>query len=271
MAFPSLSKNLGALENSALVEGLFTLHMYHLNGKDADDGNKVTPVVLRGVNEVSPDTPSFDTDEEYFHQGGGENPLRNRRGYSYSGNISVYAGRVPELVAAWKEQTWSLAEDAAVMMEFQDYPLFTLESACRDKSNSTVMFSKIWQDLIIDPFQLPNPMDVQYGEIPFNSNYRSFILYPQARLVMDKFTGDNCQTEFTLSETPLKLMTVSDQPTGSWDWEYAVYVKILESGDEIPTRQTSGLTITPEDPAVTFDTAPADGEEITVLYAYDAS
>jgi hypothetical protein len=260
-----LRTQLGRPDITSVLKGKFAYVRFFRDA--ATPAAPIAEVSIEDIQDISVNAMS-QTDEKVFHYGGGkEYRLVDEFDGEYTGSMKLLSGGVPRFLAALLGKTWTLAGEAALPLgHLPRYPLCSIEAVLRKTDNYTHVQSYVYQDLIFDPLAPAIAMDTNQVDIPFRSNYDPFALPADAKMIMDKFSGDGSTTVFTLSQTPLTLVTATASWLTDWDFNTVAFVKLKLSAEDCGTRQKSGLTIVSK--TVTFDDAPAAGSEITAFYAY---
>lgn len=264
----AVTDQLGTPSIAYEVDGKYTLARLHRLA--ATTAAPVTPVNIYGIQGVSADPPAPTIEREVFQQGGGDESLLIKRGFRYSGSLSIKSGAVGAFISNMLGKTWTTAGEAALPMRMPDIPLACLELVARREDNSTHLFSKVFQDVILRETNFGSPMEDEVIDIPFYSKHDPFILASGAEMVLDKFDGDGSTTDFTLSGTPLTLVETDDDYRDDWAVDTLVYVKIWASATATEgTRQMSGISETTG--TLTITTAPTAAQTVEVLYAVATS
>lgn len=263
-----LRTQLGRPDITSVFKGKFAYVRFFRDA--ASVAAPIAEVSIEDIQDISVNAMS-QTDEKIFHYGGGkEYRLVDEFDGEYTGAFKLLSGGMPRFLAGILGQTWTLAGSAAIPFgHLPRYPLCSVEAVLRKVDNYTHIQSYVYQDLIFDPLAPAIAMDTNQTDAPFRSNYDPFALPADAKMIMDKFSGDGSTTVFTLSQTPLTLVTATNSWLVDWDFNTVVYVKVKLSTEDYGTRQKTGVTITGT--TVTFDDAPASGSEITVFYAYSVA
>jgi hypothetical protein len=259
----AIGTQLGKPTESHVKEGRFTLHRYHLH--EAAVAAPVVPVNILALQELSADGLTFDNEYEVHQQGGGDESRKFKRGPRYDGVIRMLGGNVGTFLAELLGKTWTIADEVGLPLRFHDFPLCTIEAICRQENNSTHLYSKIFQEVILKEFNLPEAMDMEVAEIPFYSEHDPFLLAQGQEMVYDEFAGDGSTTDFTLSSTPIDIVDVTDEAREDWVLDDLVFCKTKLTADKTGTRQKSGISIAGT--TLTYTTAPAASSTVQVLYA----
>ncbi len=260
----AVTDQLGTPSIAYEVDGKYTLTRLHRLAAAA--AAPVTPVNVYGIQAADAGAPAPTIEREVFQQGGGDESLLIKRGFRYSGTLSIKSGAVGSFLAQMLGKTWTTAGEAALPMRMPDVPVACLEMIARREDNSTHLFSKVFQDVILRETNFGSPMEDEVVSIPFYSKHDPFILASGAEMVLDKFTGDGSTVEFTLSATPLTLVETDDDYRDDWVLDNAVYVKLWQSASATEgTRQVTGITVVGT--ALTFSTAPTATQTVEALYA----
>lgn len=261
----ALTTQLGAPGIDTIQEGKNTLNRFAVVEASAADPVSVTDLYY---------IQSFDVDDgapesiEVFQQGGGDNRTMEYRKWKWSGTITVLKGKMPTVLAQLLNITWSTASDAAIPFKMQnDYPKVHWEAAFRQKDNTTHLYTIIIQDMVIDHSAFSNPMDNSDQNIPFHTYYPPLYIAQNVEMVYDVFTGDGSSTDFTLSSTPLSLLTASNHD--DFFLNQMVSVKEKASSASTGTRKMSGYTYSGG--VLTASTAPAAATLVQALYVKAAS
>ncbi len=252
---------LGALQSNDIIDGQFTLHRVYRH--DADVATGIVPINISGIQDVSAEAMAPQMSREVFQQGGGSDSLISERNFRYSGTIRLKAGKLDDFLTAIYGKTHSTTGEAALVHRPSVFPAITLESICRADDNTTHLFSKVYQELILKPWNNNSPMEDEEVDIPFYSMHDPFLICAGAELFYDKFNGDGSTTDFTLSATPLTAVDTTDAAREDWVLDNAVFVAVKNSGDDQSTRQKSGVTLTST--TLSFTTAPAASSVVSYL------
>ena len=219
-------------------------NMNYIIGVDVDDG--------------APDTM------EIFQQGGGNERSVLERSWKWSGTITVHKGKMPYVLSQLLNVTWDTGNDAAMPFKIpDDYPHVHWEAICREKDNTTHLFTLLIQDMIIEKSGFSNPLDAADGTIPIHPYYPPIYLAANSEVVYDGFTGDGSTTTFAASSTPLNLLTASNHD--DFIINQAVSIKEKASTASTGTRQNSGYSYSGGNWVAS--TAPAASTLVQVLYA----
>jgi len=257
----AVTDQLGALNSDYEVDGLYTLPRFFRHA--AAVATDIQPINIAGVQEVTAEGYSWGIERDSFQQGGGAVPRTTKRNPKYSLNISIKGGYVGTFLTNMLGQSWSTY--FAVPLRFPITALITLELVVRKADNESHLYSKCYQDLILQEFNVGSPMEDEIVTIPFMSYHDPFILNSGYHLVYDKFSGDGSTTDFSLTGTPVALVDTNELAKEDWELDDMVFVKTKLSTDDEGTRQRTGIS--QSSGTLTYTTAPASGSEVEALWA----
>ena len=256
----ALTTQLGAPGIDTIQEGKNTLNRFALVEAIA-----ATPVAVTDLYYIQ----AFDVDDggpesiEVFQQGGGDNRTMEYRKWKWSGTITVLKGKMPTVLAQLLNTTWSTANDAAIPFKMQnDFPKVHWEAVFRQKDNTTHLYTLIIQDMVIDHSAFSNPMDNTDQTIPFHTYYPPIYIAQNAEMVYDVFTSDGSTVEFTLTNTPLSLLTAANHD--DFFLNQMISIKEKASTASTGTRKMAGYTYSAG--KITATTASAAGTLVQALY-----
>ena len=255
-----MSKLIGQLTEEEIVLGKYILNQYGLNASAV--AAPITLKDLRGIQDVTLE-PNEST-EEVFHQGGGNESLEYVTDLKWEGQMTITGGEIRQ-IADLLGLTIGASGQYGIPQRMDPYPKGFISRRLYKRDGTTLIGVELLIDIILK--HIPNiagGLDLNNLTIPIKSNWSPYFLI-DAEPVYDKFSGDGTTTDFTLSNTPVKIEDAANSLELVND--YAFFVKIKNSGDKVGTRQTSGFSITPSTKTLSFTTAPASGSEIEVLYA----
>lgn len=258
----AVTDQLGAPSASAVIEGKFALAQFVR--EQADAAAPIVPASIYGVQAININPPTYSDTLEVFQQGGGDDKYQRRTGRRIDGTITILTGYVGRFISAVTGTTWGDTGKYGLIFEFEDYPLLHLAVYYRDADNTSLLFSNVLQDVALDSFSVPSPMELATVDIPFHSYHCPLMLAAGAQMVYDVFTADGVTTSFTLSSTPLSLVDPTWENADDFPFEKVFFVKHQPTDAIRGTRVVSGVTITGNN--VTFATAPSQGK-VQVLYA----
>ena len=225
------------------------------------------PVVwanVSGIQNVSIDEVSWGQTTNIHQQGAGDESLELRRDPMTTGSIEFLGGEAPTQIAALLGLTWTAAGTAAIpFFRESDYPAVTFELVVREDDNATHLYSVCYPDAIITGLDWPNPMEEGNVTIRFKTQREPFYLANKTEAVYDEFTGDGSTVAFTLSGTPVPLVTAANQRY--WDYANFAYIKEKATGASTSTLMKSGYSDTGV--TLTATTAPAASTVVQALYA----
>jgi len=264
----SLTDQLGAPSENAHIMGKYTLHRFVRCEASAPSPNPVAWANMSNIVSIDVDPPSYDMEVDVFQQGGGDDKTRIRRGPKYNGRITVLAGKVFDTLKLLKGLTWTTAGTAALSLRQEnDNPDVIIESICRDADNSTHLFTRVIQDIIIDDMGVQSPMDYSDREIPFHSYHEPFALCTGAEMVYEVWDATPGTATYALSMgTPLTLLTATNHD--GWHYDNMVFCKVKDNSasDDVGKRVTSGVALSGG--TLTFTTGtPAASDVVYVLFA----
>ena len=223
---------------NSLKKGQYTLHRVHLS--EATAAAPVVPVNMSNIVAITYGEPSFDT-EVIQQQGGGDDRVEIKYNWRWDGTITCHGGKGGAVLAAIQNITWNTSNDAVISTRPEnDFPVVHWEAVCREKDNTTHLFTVVIQDMIIDASGFDNPMDYTDFTIPFHTYHEPMIACAGAEFVYDVFTGDGSTTDLTLSSTPIKALTASSHD--DFYINELPFVKEKASTASTGTRQKSGYS-----------------------------
>ena len=232
-----------------------------------NEASVAAPVVwtsVSGVQEVNIDPVSWGSTNKYFQFGAGDESLEKKLDPETSMTISFLNGEGFNQLAAFLGQTWTAAETTGLpYFQENDYPDIIVELVAKEANNSTHLYSHVFPDATIQGFGFQNVMDTTNWSLTFKTKREPFVLANGVEAVYDQFTGDGSTTDFTLSATPLAIVTATNQRY--WDYDNFAFIKEKASTASIGTLQHSGYTNTTT--TLTATTAPAASTIVQVLYA----
>ena len=265
----AVTDQLGIPDIDDVVDGLYTLHRYHLLESAVPETNPVTPVDIYMVQDLAADAPAPQVSREVFQQGGGNESVIDERRFRYSANMTFKAGEVHTLIQALLGVSYDTSNYVGLPLRFDPYPKLILETIKRKKDNTTHLWSQVYQDLIIMPFNFGSPMEDEEVSVPVRSQHDPFTIISGTEVVYDEFDGDGSTVAFTLSSTPLLVTDVSLNAKEDWVLENLIFCKVKASGAKTGTRQMSGITLVAT--ALTFTTAPAASSVVQVAYVKETA
>jgi len=257
----SLTDQLGKPASTSRQTGRYTLHRAHRC--EASVAAPVTPINLNNIESIELAAPTYDS-AEIYQQGGDDEYYMYKNNYRWTGNIIVHKGKAPYVLSQLKGITWDTGNDTAIpLRDDNDYPNVHWEAVARDIDNSTHLFTLLIQDMIIDVPGFSNPMDYSDVTIPFHTSHMPLFLAAGSEVVYDQFSGTGSAVDFTLSSTPLRLLSATS--SNDLVLDQTVFVKVKLSTESTGTRKMSGVSYAGG--IVTFTTAPAASSTVQILYA----
>jgi hypothetical protein len=257
-----VTDQLGAPVANDIFDGYYTLGRFWRNSQAV--ASPGTCFDIYGVQVVAGEAPSPKMSKDVYQQGGGNEFFPKRRLYQFSGSITMLAGKVMSFLTSALGLTMNLSNYVAQPFKFHPYPMGTLEMICRDEGNVTHLMSKVYQDIILMPFNMGSPMEDEEVAIPFLSQHDPFLLYPGCEIAYDQFNGDDSSMIFTLNSVPLAMLNSTLAGNEDWIYDNAVYVKTKTATQTDGTRQTTATVAS--DKSVTLTAAPATGTTVQVMY-----
>lgn len=243
-----MGNEIAAAAANTLAVGRWTLNLFSMT-------------TLTGIKEVTADPES--DEQEVFHQGAGDTPLLWQSKEKWSVSVTVEGGNIAT-IAALHNITLGAAGQYGLCHGTPGTISGWLERRIYDEEMNTVLASHILHDLIPRNLSIQGPMDRAEIEVPLVTYQKPYTLKDVAEGTKypigfyETYSGDAETVEFTLTHTPLVIDKTN------LNNQYALFVKV----DSV--RQTSGITITPGGPTLTFTVAPATGtNNIEILYVYD--
>lgn len=190
---------------------------------------------------ISPGEPKFT--KEIFQQGGGDESLEIKRDYGWTGSISFLKKKGLDELAHFTGATWTTAGAVAYPHYFDnDRPSVIMELVNRDEDNATHLFSTVVVDAILDSWGFENPMDDAEWVLPFHTKRVPITICANTKFVYDIHTGKTSATTYTLSATPLPLLTATDWRY--FDYNQLYYVKEKLVSESTGTIKKSGYSNT---------------------------
>lgn len=247
-----------------VVYGKHTLNLYGL--QNASAAAPVSTTQLRGIQELNLD-PNI-TEEDIFHQGGGDDSLKYPVTVEWLGNLQVLGGKISQ-IATLLGLTLGSSGQYALPHRGNNESIGFIERKIYRKDDSTLIGSQIIPDVKIGHIPIAGPLDQAQLNIPLIAAKSPYTLVG-AVARYDVWAADGSTTTFTPSGTPVKIQEDLDAPGNELVTIYDFWVKHWASGDRVGTQQMSGYTITPATPVLTFDSAPASGK-VGMLYAVATS
>lgn len=255
----------GAPDPDDVIFGKYNFHQVWLCNPNTVAA-PLTPIEVKGIQNINPGPMTPNVTKKFMQHGGGDAKLIHRSDYEMEVTFNMLTGQVPVFISAIYERTLGATDGYALPMRPHSYPMLTWEAVCRSPEG-THLFSEIFQDLILTPWTISQPMEDGTTDITFLSHHDSFVLYKGARLVIDQFDGDDSTDTFTLSEVPVTLLEASDLQHEDWSLNNAIYVKNKTASQNTGVRLLSGVTITGQSLDVSGNLTPATGDVITCAYA----
>ena len=233
--------------------------------------NPISTVAINGLDSITANTPAPRTDFEVFSQGGRNRSSSYRDDYRFDGTMVLPSVFAAELFAQTMGISWgSGGQYALPISRIPDYPVMNVEIIQRAKDGLTVQMSKIYQDIIIKPFNAASQAGQELITIPIMSKFDPFLLHSTAELVTEVFQGDGSSVDFVLQGTPVTLVDkTANGELIDWVLGDMVYVKKWGASDVTGTRLINGVTQAAG--TVTVDTALAASEYLEVCYAKTAA
>lgn len=260
---------LGAPDEDDVIIGRYSLFRYF-----RDLAVVAAPVLstdLEGIQDVNIGAKSYKQSYELIQYGGGDTILTKRANGEYSGTLHVLAGELTTIMAGLLGETFSATGNAGMPLTFPFYPIVHIEAVLRKMDNYTHIQSLVLQDLIFDPAPFPLNDNPNVVQLHFRSSHDAIIIANGCKVVFDKWTGNGSTTDFTPSATPLTVTDATMEGREGWDFNKAIFVKKKPATDTTGTRLRDGVTITPATPVLSFDTAPEEGSEVSMLYVAEIS
>lgn len=259
-----INDQLGAPSSTVIVSGRNTLHRVFIHNAAVSDD--VAPINLSAIKSVEHDAPTPERSEKYYQEGGGDEPLEYEVGQSHNVRITVYAGQLTSLLSTLMSVTgFGTTGYYAQPLRFGSLARFDIESVFRAKDNVTPKFSEVHTDLILKPFPVNSPMEDVDVVLNAISYHDPFIMAPGAEMAYSQFSGDGSTVSFSLPDTPIPLVDITEDYADDWVADNLVYLKVKASGASVGTRQKSGFQVSGSD--VVFTTAPAAGSIVQVFFA----
>lgn len=248
------------------VMGRFTLNQFVRC--EASVAAPIAFANLDDIVEVNIGQTAYDYEVDVYSQGAGDNKRQIRRGPRWDGQIIVQGGKLPDVVALLLGQTWTSAGNTGLLLRNEgDVPQIILQSHARSFDNSTHLYTRVIQDIILDDIEHASPIDYADRVIPFHTYHEPFLIPTGTELVYDRWAATPTTLEYTCSNsTPLDIVTASGKD--DWTLDNAVYVKVKDDsrGDDVGIRVKAGVTRVAG--ALTFVTAatPSASDEVSHLY-----
>jgi len=259
----AVTDTLGAPDLDSRKRGRFTLN--RIWDVEAAASEPVAATNLENIQAVTIDPPAWDYEDETLQQGGGNHKVTDQGGIKWTGQIICLGGKVGETLASIRALTWTAAGNGVGMplRRMNPYPTVHWEAVCRDKTNSTHLFTVLIQDMIIGSLGWDNPMDYADGTIPWYSYHDPIFLLEGHETVYDVYDGDGSTTVFSLSGTAVSCVDASENDDFALDT--LIHCKTKLTTDDTGTHQLSGVSEAAGD--VTYTTAPAASSKVQILYA----
>lgn len=260
----AVNTQLGAPASTDQVQGKYTLVRFIRNEGSVTQGATAS-TDLYGVQEWNIGDPDIKYTDEIFQQGGGDDALMLERGHTWPITIDFLKGKAwTQFAALYGISDWGTSGTAAMpFVKKNDYPAFNLECIVRDPDNETHRGSIIALDFVITNVSWDHPMEDSLFQVQGYTRFSPVMAPAGSELVYDQFTGDGSTTAFTLSSTPLALLTASE-----WDqyfyYDELYYVKEKASSASTGTFKRSGYTQSTT--TLTATTAPAASTIVQVPY-----
>jgi len=201
----------------------------------------VTSVDIYGIQNISLSAGEPKFTKEVFQQGGGDESLLIKRDYNWTGSISFLKKKGLEELQHFTGATWTTAGAVAYPHYFDnEFPSVIMELVNRDEDNATHLFSTVVVDAVLDSFGFENPMDDAEWVLPFHTTRVPITICANTKFVYDQFNGVVSAGTYTLSSTPLPLLTAT-----SWryfDYNQLYYVKEKLTGASTGTLIKSGYS-----------------------------
>jgi len=261
-----VADQLGAPSIGHIVDGLFSL--VRVWRKVATVAAPVVPSNVYAIQNLTMDAPAPRISRETFQYGGGGEGLDIKRDYRFTGSFQMLAGYVPTFISGLLGNTWTAAGEGAVPFYMPTYPIFNAECVCRRENNTTHLFSLVFQDCILLPFNFSIAQENAVVDVPFMSKHEPFLLASGLEMVMDKYTADGSTAIFTLSGgTPKTIVETDDAERYDWIFDTIPYVTIYDTAAAVTTgvRQKSGITQATS--TIHFTTPPTALKIIETFYA----
>lgn len=260
----SLTSFLGAPDITKITDGRYNLHRYFRC--DAAVAAPITPVNIQQAQEITVGAVSYDESAKVFQIGGGAEYMTDKKFPTWDGNIKMLGGYVGTFQAALLGQTWDKTSYAAISTGYNDYPLAHIEAQCADE-DGTLLHSMIYMNVFWKDWAAQATLGRDDITMPIGGKYIPFMISPDVQMVVDKYTTDASEVNFTLSSTPIKILEVaSARLRHSIFLEKIIQARLKLSSQVFGTLYTSGVEVTGD--VVTFTTAPAAGTlEICYLAA----
>lgn len=245
-----------------LQEGRYTLCRFVRC--EASVAAPIVPANILGVQEVQISPVSWGREDEIYQQGAGDESLTSRKDPSIEGQITFLSAEGFNQMAAFLGQTWTAAGDAAIpFFQESDLPDVILEFVNRENDNVTHLANVVFPDAILMGFGWTNPLNEEPWTVNYKSRREPYVLANGTESIYDQFTGDGSTVAFTLSSTPVNLVTASGKRY--WSYDDMAYVKEKASADSTGTLQKTGYSQAAG--TLTASTAPAASTVVQVLYA----
>ena len=223
---------------------------------------------LKYVQSISVGEPSYDFETTLFQQGSKDRRVK-KVGPSWQITINVLNGKVGEVLAALRGETWGSSNVGIPLNSSNDEPQIHLVSVFRKDDNTTHVFSRVIQDIILDDSPLETQMQVSDGVINAHTYYPPFLVYSGYDAVYDIYDATPSTNTYTLSSTPATILTASNY--NQWDFDNAAHIKLKDDSDGQTTgnRMTSGVSISGVTMTWTANT-PAASDKVYCLYVASA-
>ncbi len=229
--------------------------------------NPVSTFAINGLDAITANTPTPNTEVEVFVQGSFNRSTKFRQDYQFDGTFSLPAIYAVEFFAETLGITWgSEGQYALPISRVEDRPVANIEVVQRAKDGKTVQQTLVYQDIILKAFNAGSAKDNNMLSLPFYSKFDPFVLNKGAELVTEVFQGDGSATDFALNATPVKLVTkTANGELIDWVLDNFVYIKKWGANDIQGTRLIDGVTESTG--VVSLETALEANEYLEVCYA----
>jgi hypothetical protein len=240
-------------------------HKFTLNRFVRVEASVLAPVVwtnLSYILNINIGAPSFQSEAQLFHQGGGDRSRRYKRGPLWTGSFTCYQGKSLDVLAQLFGISTSTTYGLNLLVD-NELPQIHLECIVRDFDNLTHLYTVVFEDLVIQSPAVDHPLDTADFVIPFYTESKPWILKTGYEMVYDKYTGSGSTTTFTLSSTPVACVSAALYNT-QFDYTKLASLKKKLSTEDTGTFIKSGASVTGT--TLTITTAPEAASEVQVFY-----
>lgn len=236
------------------------------------EASALAPVVwsnMKYVQSINIGEPTYDFETPLFHMGSKDKRVK-KVGPTWQVTINVLNGKVGETLAALRGESWGSSNVGIPLNSSNDEPQVHLVTIFRKQDNTTHVFSRVIQDLILDDSPFDVSMQVSDSVINGHTYYPPFLVYTGYDVIYDVWDATPSTPTYTLSSTPGSLITASNY--NQWDFDNAAHIKLKDNSDSqtMGNRMTTGVSISGVTMTWTANT-PASGDKVYCLYVAAAA